>query len=113
MKKIEEINVLRAEARKIPDTELSKKAKGEIYNQNYIKINVDELAEQDLEIYNRILNQTLTRETFFAYRTDIVRDNESRKFFMEWMQDHLFLPENIKWFDPEEYEANKEIYDSL
>jgi hypothetical protein len=103
MAKIEELNALRMKAQEIPDTELSKKTKGETFNQHYAEINVNELIDVDLEIYRKFLDETLKQEELENYKKNVKRDSESRKFFMEWINNNLFLPKNMKWFDSETY----------
>lgn len=94
----------------IKNDELAKKERGEKYNPHFQDFCPSELTEEDLEIYQEFRERRLDRERFLAYQRSMLGRRveeplkDTRMNFMGWLVNQLMGEENLKWFDPEEYE---------
>jgi hypothetical protein len=101
--------ILRAEIAEIKSQEARNKGTEE-YHIHFIDIDVPDLEETDLNIYEKFKNQTLTREEFEEYRKEFLivgkdKKSISRSDFAAWLVNKLWIPKDLKWYNKKEYES--------
>jgi hypothetical protein len=97
----ERYKALREEIKDLKEVELIKKAAGKNYNPHFDHFDEKVLRDDDLEVYKKLKDRTLTQEEFLNYQNDFssVRDATNPHFcFMEWIANQVTTPEWIeKW----------------
>lgn len=93
----------RQEIADIGELEMRNKDLGGEYNPHFEKIDASELSEDDLDIYAKFKNGSLTQAEFADYRNGFSENDrgESRKMFMYWLANQLSGGEWPKKWDPE------------
>lgn len=103
---------IRAKISELVDVEKIKKENNEpVYNATLAEVDPEVLEEEDLEIFEDFLNHTLTIESFGKYKEKNEffdpekpdKKMERRGIFVGYLNNALMRPENLKWYDPEEY----------
>lgn len=102
--------ILREEVHQIEEAEIAKKEKGGYGNPhftNWDKKVTDDLTGADFNIYRLFKNKSLSLGELKKYQKELegLELSHERKRFMGYIVDQLSRPENLKWFDPENYEA--------
>jgi len=103
--KTEESEGLKKEIEEIKNSEMIKKEEGESSDPHWSEIETKDLISEDLVIYEKYKNKTLTRKEFSAYIEKILKqENSSRRTFSEWLSNKvtvLFWERELKNFQEE------------
>jgi len=97
---------LRRKIELIKKEEMAKKERGEFFDIHFEDIDPEELNEESLKIFDKFLNKTLTRGEFSDYKVS-GGPNDSQVNFKAYLGNKLQYKENLKWFDPDEFELWK------
>jgi len=96
----------------IKTSELEKMQNGQKYNPHFEDIDPETLTDEDFEIYNGFKQQILSPDEFYTYAQtfyDIDDYHNPQLNFKAWIANQLEYPENLKWFDPKEYETRNDF----
>lgn len=99
----------RQEIADIRELEMRNKDLGGEYNPHFEKIDANNLGGDDLDIYAKLKNGSLTQAEFADYRNGFSENDrgESRKMFMYWLANQLSVGEWLKKWQAESFKKEE------
>ncbi len=110
-KEVTSDEILREEIREIKETEAEKQKRGEQFDLHFEDINPTDLTSDDLEIYRKFKEKTLTLKEFRQYQATFMHKGkeDSRSDFAAWLGNQFTTPEWLKfWGKEDEDDEDKE-----